>query len=89
MSAFLRWPQADQDAAIAWHIEDSRRCKSCGTHPDDWDPEAGGHRDAYLPATEVCQGCAKARTGQAMFGSELEQIAGTRLVLTRNPNPQR
>lgn len=89
LSQFLRWSKADQDVAVAWHIESQRRCSSCGTHPDDWDPDAGGHLDAYVPATEICPGCAKAHTGQAMYRDDLEQFPGARLVLARNPDPKR
>lgn len=57
LSEFLRWPAADQQAALAWQAHESRRCHGCGSHPDDWDPELGGDLHAYRAVTRICQGC--------------------------------
>ncbi|MHB1063528.1 MAG: hypothetical protein ACYC1Z_03380 [Georgenia sp.] len=48
LSTFLSWPQEDQDAALAWQGHESRRCSSCGFHPDD----GGVHSHI-----DVCPGC--------------------------------
>lgn len=50
LSKFLCWSQADQDAALAWQAHESRRCRSCGHHPED------GWPHAHLT---VCPGCAQ------------------------------
>jgi hypothetical protein len=57
LSVFLSWDTDDQDAALLWQAREARRCSGCGTHPDDWDPDAGGRRDAYHATVEVCPGC--------------------------------
>lgn len=57
LSVFLEWDPDDQDAALLWQARESARCPSCRTHPDDWDPDAGGRRDAFHAEIEVCPGC--------------------------------
>lgn len=84
LSTFLAWPKSDQAAALAWAEWDARRCRQCGTHPDDYDPEAGGRRHAWHPAVEVCEGCAAVARGQEMHGAHLDQH-GARIVLTGMP----
>ena len=56
-SRFLRWPQRDQDDAMAWALHERTRCPSCGTRPEDWDPEQGGRDDAYRAELHKCWGC--------------------------------
>ncbi|HEY9354609.1 MAG TPA: hypothetical protein VIP28_15210 [Nocardioides sp.] len=57
-SEFLRWDADDRDKAI-WHeIHKRQRCPSCGTRPDEWDPEKGGRPDAYRAVVHRCPGCA-------------------------------
>lgn len=51
LSTFLSWDQHDQDAALAWAGHESRRCQSCGSHPDE------GARHAHV---DVCPGCVTA-----------------------------
>lgn len=81
LSQFLTWPKTDQDAALAWQSHEARRCSQCGTHPDDYDPDAGGRRHAWHPAVEVCEGCAATARGQESLQQHLE-AHGARLVLT-------
>lgn len=57
LSAFLEWPEWDQDAALGWQAHESRRCGSCGTHPDDWNPKRDGDREAYHAEDVQCPGC--------------------------------
>jgi hypothetical protein len=57
-SRFLGWRQDDQDAALLWVIRTRQRCGECGTHPDDWDPEVGGHGRAHVAHEYTCRGCA-------------------------------
>jgi len=53
LSDFLRWAQKDQDAALEWSAYESRRCRSCGTHPDEWADD----RFAYHAHLSQCKGC--------------------------------
>ena len=50
---FLRWSRADQNHALAWQAYENRRCKSCGTHPDEWAED----KLAYHAHLSECQGC--------------------------------
>lgn len=86
-SAFLAWSQEDRDAALTWQAEQGRRCPSCGTHPDDWDPERGGRRHAYKPDVEQCEGCSASHRGAEMFREQLDAFPGSRVVLVPNPAP--
>ena len=53
LSAFLGWPQDDQDAALAWQARESSRCGGCGTYEADWDDD----RRAWVPEVHLCPGC--------------------------------
>lgn len=53
LSEFLRWERADQDAALAWASFEARRCKNCGTHPDEWAED----KLAYHAHLTECVGC--------------------------------
>lgn len=57
LSQFLAWSEADQQAALGWQVNESRRCNSCGTHPDDWDEKSGGDRNAFHAEPVQCPGC--------------------------------
>lgn len=54
---FLGWPADDQDKALAYERYDRSVCGGCGTRRDEWDPAAGGDRNAYVAATDTCPGC--------------------------------
>jgi hypothetical protein len=66
LTTFLSWADSDQDAALQWQVHESRRCPSCGTHPDVWDPAEGGDRFALTAEPFVCRGCER-----------LEQLQGS------------
>lgn len=53
LSEFLRWDPKDQEAALAWAAYEGRRCKSCGTHPDEWADD----KLAYHAHLTECRGC--------------------------------
>lgn len=55
-SEFLSWPESDQDKALAYERYDRSVCV-CGTRREEWDPEAGGDRNAYVAMTDTCPGC--------------------------------
>jgi hypothetical protein len=81
LSAFLSWDDGDQEAALVWQGHEARRCPSCGTHPDDWDPARGGRRDAYAAEVVVCPGCRELDGGRAQSGDRPPH--GAHLMLTR------
>ena len=85
LSRFLAWKPEDQDAALQWQARRSQTCSGCGTHPDEWNPKAGGHRQAYVPVLEMCPGC-YARDGKADTDEAKGAGPGLRVTLRPNPN---
>ena len=81
LSRFLDWDDGDQDAALVWQAHEARRCPSCGTHPDDWDPTKGGDRSAYAAEVVICPGCRTLDDARA-HGPERPPY-GAHLMLTR------
>lgn len=65
LSTFLRWPEADQRAALDWQAHEARRCRSCGIHPDDI---AEGTFHAHLEQCKACQ--ARQRASEAEEASQ-------------------
>lgn len=53
LSEFLRWSKPDQDAALEWMSYEGRRCKNCGTHPEEWADD----QFAYHAHLSQCKGC--------------------------------
>lgn len=85
-SEFLGWAKDDRDAALLWLVRQRERCGSCGTHPEDWDPERGGHPRAFVATLSHCPGCAatedrRKRADKAREHGEL--AAGSHVVLRR------
>ncbi|MGN8245234.1 hypothetical protein ACTHAM_002353 [Cellulomonas soli] len=72
LSAFLSWSQHDQDAALEWAGYESRRCRGCGSHPDE------GARHAHV---DICDGCVKqeaaTRASKDEPGAHVRLVAGT------------
>lgn len=82
-SAFLAWDSDDRDKAITWHLRQAETCPRCGTRPDEWEPERGGRRHAYVGEIRQCTGCVvKERTEDA---PEMDGGRGLHVVLVRNP----
>ena len=54
LDTFLQWPRRSQDAALEWADHEARRCRGCGTHPDDWAADPHAHH-AHLSTS--CPGC--------------------------------
>lgn len=72
LSTFLSWRQSDQDAALAWASHESRRCSSCGHHPDEGEPHAH---------VTVCRGC---QATQALAGDgDVKGLQGAHVRLAR------
>lgn len=88
-SHFLGGPpvftQADRDKAVWYEIHERTRCPSCGTRPEEWDPEQGGHDHAYTWEIHRCWGCAEKAKGDAeITRKKYDSSYTTRLV----PNPK-
>lgn len=83
-SEFLRKPKDDRDKAILRHIRKKSTCGTCGTRPEEWDPERGGDRHAYSGALGHCRGCQEIESQREQMKSG-PQIRGTYITLLRNP----
>lgn len=81
-SMFLSWRPTDRDKAVWWHIRQQEACPSCGTRPDEWDPERGGHRHAYIARKKRCYGCEQKQQVEASIDPEKEG-RGVHVVLER------
>lgn len=80
-SRFLSWDRASRDAAILWQQRQQQTCPSCGTHPDDWDPEHGGHPRAWVAKIHHCPGCAALEHGRKRLEKDVD--AGDTVSLRR------
>lgn len=72
LSTFLGWEQADQDAALSWAGYESRRCSSCGTHPDE--PARHPHVDTCTSCVARDQAIADAKD---LPGAHVHLVTGT------------
>jgi hypothetical protein len=64
LADFLRWSRDSQNAALEWQARESRRCRGCGTHPDDWAEDQHAHH-AHL--SDQCPGCLRAASVERHF----------------------
>ena len=76
--------QDDRDKAIWQYLREKQTCPHCGTRPEEWDPDAGGRRDAYVAALTECEGCVVRLRGERDHQTELQEFYGARVVLVRN-----
>lgn len=67
LTDFLRWSQRDQDAALEWSAYEGRRCRGCGSHPDDW---ADNPRAYHAHVSEQCPGCLARHRLEARLGKD-------------------
>lgn len=82
-SEFLALSTDDRDKAIWLFLRERETCRYCGTRPDEWDPEVGGHRQAYIGRIVTCSGCVvRERTEEAPEA----QGRGKRVELYVNPD---
>lgn len=70
-TTFHTWDQASRDAALLWQKLQNETCSQCGTHPDDWDEDAGGHPRAWVATVHSCKGCAVTDSGQKRLEEKL------------------
>lgn len=84
-STFADWSAHDRDAALSWLVWHESACRSCGTRPEDWDLEHGGHPHAYEPARRHCRGCEVTAQGEDQLEQDRRRGTvrrGTTLQLT-------
>lgn len=81
-SEFLRWDRDDRDAAIVWAMRRAAACQSCGTRPEEWDPEQGGSDFAYVAEIRGCRGCETRESAQKQITKDAP--AGMHVVLIRH-----
>lgn len=63
-----RWTDLDRDKALAYALLARQTCV-CGTRLEEWDPELGGARDAYVGDTVRCPGCQRLEEERAQIPS--------------------
>jgi hypothetical protein len=86
-SVFLAWSKADRDKALWAHIREAQTCSGCGTRPEEWDPDQGGSRTAYLPSVTTCPGCQRIGERQAHLAHGRDHIPpGTKVHLRKHDN---
>jgi hypothetical protein len=81
-SEFLAWDATDRDKAIWIFLRQRQTCPHCGTRPEEWDPDVGGHRAAYVAEFTECQGCVV--KGRKEAEPEMAEFRGLRVMLVRN-----
>lgn len=81
-SEFLSWDKADRDKAIWQEIRQAETCPNCGTRPDEWDPDKGGDRRAYVAKLDTCRGCQQIESRRAHI-PENNQARGQHISLVR------
>ncbi|WP_236574624.1 hypothetical protein [Nocardiopsis sp. FR26] len=83
----MEWSKADRDKALWVYIRERQTCTGCGTRPEEWDPEQGGSRTAYLPSVTVCPGCRRIGERQEQLAKAHDHIpAGTKVSLRKHDN---
>ena len=86
-SRFLGWSEDDQQKALWWKARNRQVCTGCGTHPDDWNEDVGGSRNAYGAEEITCPGCRVRAAAEAQLQQERQQNPtakyGSYVVLVR------
>lgn len=83
-STFAGWDRDDRDKALWWHIHRVETCQSCGTRPEEWDPDRGGDPDAYVATATHCRGCEVRARAEESFNRDKKQYRrGTTITLQR------
>lgn len=83
-SRFLTWDKDDRDKALWWQIHRAQACPSCGTRPEEWDPDQGGDDFAYTFRIRSCRGCETLAGGRKQIPDGKQDVAHVTLV----PNPE-
>lgn len=86
-STFLSWPDDDQDKALGYVRAQALVCRGCGTRMEEWDPERGGSRVAYVGESSRCLGCEVIEREKKNV-EEGVNTDGMRFFLVKNDNPE-
>ena len=87
-SEFLRWPEPDQDKALAYTTREAQRCSSCGTFSEDWmDGDRPKEVPPYLPDSVHCYGC-EALEQERTAIAEYRKDGGRAFHLRLKKNPE-
>jgi hypothetical protein len=86
-SRFLRWSALDRGKAIWWQSRQAATCQQCGTRPEEWDEEQGGHLHAYIGMVAHCRGCEVRGQTQEEFDKAPKGAyrRGSYVTMARNP----
>jgi hypothetical protein len=76
-SAFLAWPDADQDKALGF-LREQRQVCTCGTRRDEWERD----RFAYVAEQYQCPGCELLEMERAQVP---EHARGVKVFLVPKP----
>jgi hypothetical protein len=86
-SRFLTWSEDDQQKALWWKARQRQTCPNCSTHPDDWNEDLDGRRDAYTGEIQTCPGCRERQRVEADLERDRRDTPhahyGARVVLVR------
>jgi hypothetical protein len=89
-TAFLEWEKSDRDKAIWEHVRSLTACGGCGTRPEEWDPNRGGHPHAYRAVPEPCPGCQQLESLRATLSKrDPAETRGIHVKLIRNEEVRR
>ncbi len=80
-SKFLEWSPEDRAKVLAYAMEQSSRCVSCGTAPWEWEE----NRFAYTAVDELCKGCYQKSVfseaqGNSLPGTNIKLVPTTPLL---------
>lgn len=80
-STFLEWSPEDRAKVLAYLMEQSSRCVSCGTAPWEWKSD----KFAYTAVDDFCQGCYKKAmhtesSGSGLPGTNVKLVPTTPLL---------
>lgn len=83
-SKFLEWHPEDRAKVLAYAMEQSSRCVSCGTAAWEWEE----NRFAYTAVDEHCPGCYKKAVfsesqGKSLPGTNVKLVPTTPLLKAR------
>lgn len=83
-SEFLARSASDRDKSIWWHVRKRQACPSCGTRPEEWDPDKGGYRHAYRAEALQCDGCQRRERAEQDLARSKNPPPGMHVVLVKN-----
>lgn len=81
----LEWSELDRAKALAYVAYESTRCPDCRVREQEWNPDLGGNRDAYIGDSRRCETCRRAEDESENIHTLPEaERKGLKVVLRRN-----